>query len=507
MDMIGKVRRMRLRDKLSNSAIAKLTGLSRNTVKKWLKAAGDVSPKYRRTSPDGKLSAFKATLETALTADSHRPKHGRRTGKALFEQIQAKGYRGGYSGVTDFIRAWRQESSQSAAKAFVPLSFALGEAFQFDWSDEGLMVGGVFYKVQVAHLKLCASRAFWLVAYPSQGHEMLFDAHTRSFHALGGVTRRGIYDNMKTAVDKVKRGKGRVVNARFAAMCSHYLFDADFCNVASGWEKGVVEKNVQDSRRRIWIEAGTRRFGSFIELNAWLGERCRSLWMETEHPQHKQFTVAEMLELEREQLMSMPEPFDGYVEKPARVSSTCLVAVARNRYSVPCEWAGHMVSTRLYPNRVDVAAGDTLVASHARQSNSGHTAYDWQHYIDLVQRKPGALRNGAPFLDLPAPLLRLRQSLLRHAGGDRVMAQVLAVVPQAGLEAVIVAVDLVLEGAAPSGSISVEHVRNVLARLNTPETPEQAETALQLNEAPKADTARYDRLRPTHQDDQEVNHA
>jgi transposase len=154
----------------------------------------------------------------------------------------------------------------------VPLSFELGEAFQFDWSDEGLLVGGVFYKLQVAHLKLCASRAFWLAAYPSQGHEMLFDAHTRSFQALDGVTRRDIYDNMKTAVDKVKKGKGRIVNARFASMCSHYLFDPDFCNVASGWEKGVVEKNVQDSRRRIWIEAGTRRFGSFTELNAWLGE-------------------------------------------------------------------------------------------------------------------------------------------------------------------------------------------------------------------------------------------
>ena len=114
------------------------------------------------------------------------------------------------------------------------------------------MVGGIYRRLQVAHMKLCASRAFWLVAYPSQGHEMLFDAHTRSFAALGGIPRRGIYDNMKTAVDKVKKGKGRVVNARFAAMCAHYLFDADFCNVASGWEKGVVEKNVQDSRRRIW---------------------------------------------------------------------------------------------------------------------------------------------------------------------------------------------------------------------------------------------------------------
>ncbi|SOQ12992.1 integrase [Pseudomonas syringae pv. persicae] len=104
-------------------------------------------------------------------------------------------------------------------------------------------------------MKLCASRAFWLVAYPSQGHEMLFDAHTRSFGALGGVPRRGIYDNMKTAVDKVNKGKGRTVNARFSVMCAHYLFDPDFCNVASGWEKGIVEKNVQDSRRRIWLDA------------------------------------------------------------------------------------------------------------------------------------------------------------------------------------------------------------------------------------------------------------
>jgi len=151
------------------------------------------------------------------------------------------------------------------------------------------VAGGIYYRMQVSHMKLCASRAFWLVAYPSQGHEMLFDAHTRSFAALGGVARRGIYDNMKTAVDKVKKGKGRVVNERFATMCAHYLVDPDFCNVASGWEKGVVEKNVQDSRRRIWIDAGKQRFGSFTELNAWLGQRCRALWDEIRHPEHEQF--------------------------------------------------------------------------------------------------------------------------------------------------------------------------------------------------------------------------
>ena len=372
MEMLGKIRRMHVRDKMSVRAIAKRTGLSRNTLQKWLQTPEEVKvPQYVRAKGFGKLKAFTQELELALKADASRHKQDRRSGKALFLQIKASGYVGSYSRVTDFIRAWRAGAGKDV-KAFVPLKFEMGEAFQFDWSEEGMVVGGIYHRMQVSHMKLCASRAFWLVAYPSQGHEMLFDAHTRSFAALGGVARRGIYDNMKTAVDKVKKGKGRTVNARFAVMCAHYLFDADFCNVASGWEKGVVEKNVQDSRRRIWIDAQSRKWSSFEELNAWLGERCRSLWSEIRHPEYRQFSVAEMLDQERSELMPMPAVFDGYVERSAKVSSTCLVAVARNRYSVPCELAGQRVSTRLYPNRVEIATDDMVIARHARLSDRGH---------------------------------------------------------------------------------------------------------------------------------------
>ena len=446
MAMIGKIRRMHFRQGRSVREIVRLTSLSRNTVRKWLKAPLEGEPRYRRSDRPGKLSAFHEALKLALKADGHRPKHERRTARALHSQIRGEGYDGSYSRVTDFVRAWRQGEGQSVStNAFVPLLFELGEAYQFDWSEEGLVVGGIYYRMQVSQLKLCASRAFWLVAYPSQGHEMLFDAHTRSFAAMGGIARRGIYDNMKTAVDKVKKGKGRTVNKRFAAMCTHYLVDADFCNVASGWEKGVIEKNVQDSRRRIWIDAAKLRFGSFTELNAWLADRCRSLWSEVRHPEHKQFSVAEVLEHERAELMPMPAPFDGYVEKPARVSSTCLVSIARNRYSVPCEWVGQRVSTRLYTGSVAVVADDQMVARHERLAGEGQTRYDWQHYIPLVQMKPGALRNGAPFVDMPEPLQQLRRALLRRPGGDRVMAQVLAIVPTAGLDAVLVAIELALE--------------------------------------------------------------
>jgi len=171
---------------------------------------------------------------------------------------------------------------------------------------------------------------------------------------------------------------------------------------------------------------------------------------------------------------------------------------------VPCELAGQTLSTRLYPGRVAMVFDQSIVAEHERLADRGKTAYDWQHYIPLIQRKPGALRNGAPFADLPEPLQRLRRVLLREDGGDRLMAQVLALGPRAGLDAVLVAVELALEAAPPSGRVSGEHVLNVLARLNAAPVPESAATALRTRTPPLADTARYDALRKT---PEEADHA
>ncbi len=268
MVMYAKIRRMHFREHLTISEIQRRTSLSRNTIKKWLR--GGEAPRNQPRNRDSKLRPFEPELKLALETDAHRAKRDRRTAKRLFEAIRQAGYTGGYSQVTDFIRRCHERAVVTGKSAFVPLKFALGEAFQFDWSEEWLVIGGIHRKILAAHTKLCASRAFLLAGYPSQSHEMLFDAHTRAFTALGGVPKRGIYDNMKTAVDKVSKGNGRVVNTRFFAMTAHYLFDPDFCNVAAGWEKGVVEKNVQDSRRRVWMDAKAQHFGSFDELNVWL---------------------------------------------------------------------------------------------------------------------------------------------------------------------------------------------------------------------------------------------
>ena len=117
-----------------------------------------------------------------------------------FQHLQAQGYPGGYGRVAAFARRWRDEGATPRRAAFVPLHFAIGDAFQFDWSCEYAVIGGIRRRLEVAHVKLASSRVFWLVAYPTQTHEMLFDAHARAFIAFGGVPRRGIYDNMRTAV-------------------------------------------------------------------------------------------------------------------------------------------------------------------------------------------------------------------------------------------------------------------------------------------------------------------
>ena len=448
MAMVAKIRRMYFREQLSISEIQRRTSLSRNTIKTWLRKPEGSEPMYRRRAVPTKLTPFVAQLEQALATDAQRPKRERRTVLKLFAELQAAGFTGSYTRLSIFVRQLRGESGQAAKAAFVPLKFALGEAFQFDWSEESLVIGGIYRKLAVAHVKLCASRAFVLIAYPTQSHEMLFDAHTRAFRLWGGIPTRGIYDNMKTAVDRVQKGKSRVVNARFSSLLAHYLFDADFCNVASGWEKGIVEKNVQDSRQRIWHDARAQRFGSFTELNVWLEARCRALWGELAHTEYRGLSVAEVFEQEQPYLMPMVSPFDGYVEVLARVSTTCLVSVQRNRYSVPCRLAGHIVSVRIYPERIAVFTDTEQVANHLRCFERDQTIYDWQHYLPLIERKPGALRNGAPFAEMPQPLRQLSGILLRKEGGDRAMARVLTAIPSFGLEAVVIAVELALESGA-----------------------------------------------------------
>ncbi len=499
MATLSVIRRWALREQLSIREIARRTGLSRNTIKKYLRA-GEAEPRYaKRTSPS-KLDPFAEKLSGWLKSEASKSRKQRRTLKQMHADLVALGFEGSYNRVSAFARAWaahRQEIEQTTGRGtFVPLTFGAGEAFQFDWSEDWAVLGGERTKLQVAHFKLSHSRAFLLRAYPLQTHEMLFDAHNHAFEVLGGVPRRGIYDNMKTAVDKVRRGKERDINARFQAMVGHFLFEAEFCNPASGWEKGQVEKNVRDARHRLWQP--TPVFTSLDALNDWLEQRCTALWSEITHGKLPG-TVADVWAQERSFLMPRPRSFDGFVEHTKRVSPTCLVHFERNRYSVPASYANRPVSLRVYAHRLVVAAEGQIVCEHLRiidrrHDTAGQTVYDWRHYLAVLQRKPGALRNGAPFAELPAGFRRLQASLLKQLGGDREMVEILALVLHHDEQAVLTAVELALEAGVPTKT----HVLNVLHRLLDGKPPAPVVTApqaLRLVNEPQANVLRYDTLR------------
>jgi transposase len=496
---LSVIRRWALREQLSIREIARRTGLSRNTIKKYLRA-GAAEPRYPKRISPSKLDPFADKLSGWLKSEAIKSRKQRRTLKQMHADLVVLGYGGSYNRVAAFARSWsarRHEAEQTTGRGtFVPLTFGAGEAFQFDWSEDWAVIAGERTKLQVAHFKLSHSRAFLLRAYPLQTHEMLFDAHNHAFEVLGGVPRRGIYDNMKTAVDKVRRGKERDINARFQAMVSHYLFEVEFCNPASGWEKGQVEKNVRDARHRLWQP--TPVFPTLDALNDWLEARCKALWAEITHGKLPG-TVADVWAQERSFLMPRPRPFDGFVEHTKRVSPTCLVHFERNRYSVPASYANRPVSLRVYADRLVVAAEGQIVCEHVRNidrrhDTPGQTFYDWRHYLAVLQRKPGALRNGAPFAELPEGFKRLQASLLKQPGGDREMVEILALVLHHDEQAVLIAVELALEAGVPTKM----HVLNVLHRLldGKPPAPTiNAPQALRLVNEPQANVLRYDALR------------
>jgi transposase len=277
--ILSSIRRWYFRDKLSLREIARRTGFSRNTVRRYLR--NEISePLYPKRQTPSKLDAFADKLAQWLGDAAKTSRKQRRSLKQMYADLCALGFDDSYDGIARFAREWRRqqlELSKGASKhTYIPLQFQPGEVFQFDWSEDWAVIAGEQVKLQVAHFKLSYSRAFFVRAYLLQTHEMLFDAHHHAFTAWGGIPQHCIYDNMKTAVDKVRRGKQRDVNVRLVAMVGHYLFDADFCNPASGLERGQVKKNVQDARRRLRQKVPTQP--SLTALNEWLRERCIALW-------------------------------------------------------------------------------------------------------------------------------------------------------------------------------------------------------------------------------------
>ncbi len=264
VETIGRIRREHFVQGKTIREIARNLKLSRNTVSKVLRSAETAFSYGREIQPRPKLGRWTEDLDRLLAANAEAPARERMTLIRIFEELRALGYEGGYDAVRRYARSWAKANASATANAFVPLTFAPGEAYQFDWSHEIVVLNGVTTTVKVAHVRLCMSRMMFVRAYPRETQEMVFDAHERAFAFFKGACVRGVYDNMKTAVETIFVGKDRQYNRRFLQMCSHHLVEPVACTPASGWEKGQVENQVGLVRERFFTPR--LRFKSYDEL-------------------------------------------------------------------------------------------------------------------------------------------------------------------------------------------------------------------------------------------------
>ena len=495
VETIAKIRRAYFVQEKPIKAISREFRVSRKVVRKVVRSQATEFRYERARQPLPRIDRWRKQLDDLLLANEGKPRRERLTLIRIFEELRGFGYQGSYDAVRRYARKWRAARGAATAEAYVPLSFAPGEAYQFDWSHEVVLINGATVTVKVAHVRLCHSRMLFVRAYPRESQEMVFDAHIRAFAFFKGACTRGIYDNMKTAVEAVFLGKDRQFNRRFLRMCGHYLVEPTACTPAAGWEKGQVENQVGLVRQRFFTPR--LRFKTYDEMNAWLTDKCIAHAKAYRHPELTEQTIWQVFETERPKLVPYAGRFDGFHAVPASVSKTCLVRFDNNKYSVAASAVGRPVDVHAYADRVVIRQDGRIVAEHPRSFGRGETVYDPWHYVPVLTRKPGALRNGAPFKDwvLPAAMERVRRKLVSADDGNRQMVDILAAVLTDGLPAVEAACAEAIAHGVHSASV----VLNILARQRDPGPPATILTpaALTLRHAPIADCARYDNLRRT----------
>ena len=498
METVSKIRRWVLADGLSIREVSRRTGLSRNTIRKYLRSE-QVEPCYQmqQARPLRSLLEHELRLKALYEADMGFPARERRSMRGLYDVLVVEGFAGSYDTVRRYIL--RLKDARQVKDGYIPLEYDAGDAVQFDWSHEIVSFSGVDTKVYVAHFRACHSRKSFIRAYLRESQEMVLDAFNHAFAFYGGVPRRVIIDNPKTMVLSIGKGKERVFHPRFEAMTSYYAITPVACTPASGNEKGQVERQVQAVRRQIF--APKLAFDTLEDLNVYLEAQCVVLNGKP-HPERKHCTIEEIFTEEYAVLRPAGRPFDGYVERSARVGSTCMVQYDTNSYSVPCAYASKTVSLRSYADRIVISNGSEVIAEHERIFARHQKCFSLWHYLPLLQQKPGALRDGAPFKrwDMPKPLAMIWEHYRTQSGGDRDFVELLTLYQQHGADAVEMACELALSHKTMQLSAILVFLYDLIEPARAQEMAVDMASHLQLQLPPAANCHRYNQLMTSHRE-------
>ena len=375
------------------SELSKLTGHSRNTIKKALR--GELRGyKERNNQNYPVLDQYRGIIDDWLKSDRDNPKKQRHTAHRIYNRlVEEHGYSGSESNIRRYVRMSRMVLGGGTSRAFIPCDPEAGYEAEVDWGHATAVIAGKQVLLSFFCMRSKYSGKHFIRFYPCERQQAFFDAHIHGFAFFGGIFPVLIYDNLTTAVSKVLRGRNRIEQEAFSKFKAYYNFKAVFCNSGSGNEKGGVEGLVGFSRRNYMVPVPEA--DSLEELNEKILQQCISYGNHQMAGRDRK--VNQLYDQEKSHLLIPVEvQFSNVQTLNGKADKYATVIVDKNRYSVPCSYVGFKVKVLLQVDRVEIFTGGRKIATHDRLYGNNKWGLDPDHYLDLLQQRPMAFNSARP---------------------------------------------------------------------------------------------------------------
>src|SRR5579883_188230 len=411
VDDFAQIRQLHA-DGQSIREIARQLRVGRDTVRK---ALADAQPKpYTLTQPRSApvLGAIRHLIDDILNHDLTAPPKQRHTAAQIFRRLVSEhDYTGGY----DQVRRYVQQHRRHRKETFIPLDHPPGRRLEADFGHIYVDFPDGRRQVSVLVTTWSYSNCPFAIALPTERTEAVLHGLVEAFTFFGCVPRELWWDNPKTVATHILKGRDRTLHPRFAALASHYVFTPRFCMPATPTEKPRVENRVRDVQRQ-WATP-VPCVASYTELNAHLLRQCLAARDRT--CSDNALSVAARFEQDRVAALPIPtHAFDPCIIQPASVDKYQTVRFDRNCYSVPRRWAFRWVTVKGYIDRIEVVGEGRTIATHIRSYQRGQKVLDPHHFLEVLERRPGALDHAPVLRDwqLPAVFTQLRAALEERLG-------------------------------------------------------------------------------------------
>jgi transposase len=396
VELFEQIRRDREREGLSIRELGRRHGVHRRAVRQALASALPPPRKHPERRPAPKLGPYRPLIDEWLRADREAPRKQRHTAKRIWQRLLDEyGAEVAETTVRDYVRRRRRELGEPVEEVFVPQVHEPGREAEVDWGEAVVEIAGQRRTVYLFLMRACYSGATFVLAFERQTQQAFLEAHVEAFHFFGGVFETVRYDNLRSAVKQILRGRRRAEQDRFVALRSHYLFESAFTRVgrAGAHEKGGVEGEVGRFRRSHLVPVP--KVASLEELNDLLEDGCFADL--ARRIRGRQETVGEALRLESRALRRLPiVDYDASERAAPRVDSKALVTIRQNRYSVPVALVGLRVQATIGAREIVISHERRQIARHPRLHGRFQTCARLDHYLELLRIKPRAFKGSLP---------------------------------------------------------------------------------------------------------------